>query len=155
MAGRLSSRRRALGGEIATSTLLSSFTPTDATEQDVTGWSVAVPANSGPVNLWVPGGVYVALTTGTIIATTSQALRLYLRDDLGNLVAYSPWTIYGTGVSQVLSTVLPLGASIPNATANRVYRVRANVTRQGTSGASGQVIAGGLFATPTLRADRI
>lgn len=140
------------GREINSATVNAGFTPSDATEQNVPGCQVMVPANSGNVELLVPTGVYASATTGTNANTVAQAVRLYIRDEANTLIAYSPWTYFGTGASQQLSNVMPLGALVPNNGADKTYRVTVQISKLGTLGATGQIISGSIFGPLQLRA---
>lgn len=124
----------------------------DALENDIPGASLLVPANSGPAELLCPAGVFLTAITGTNASTVSQSVRVWIRDEANNLIAYNAWNYYGTGVSQTLNTALPIGALIPNNAADKTYRLRWQVQRHGTLGASGQVIFGGIFGPLFFRA---
>lgn len=142
------------GREIASAVLSSTFTPASSAAVDVTGLSITVPANSGPANVGLVGGAIVGLLTGTNASTVSQRVSLYIVDELSTAWAYSPWILFGTGVSQSLTNTLALGAAVPNAATDKTYRVQIQVLRFGTLGASGNVSAGGIFPNLTFQAVR-
>lgn len=135
----------AAGSQINASALSTSFSASSTAVLDVPGWSVLVPANSGPALIWCPTGVSVTLTTGTIAAATSQRLSVYITDDTNPAIplGFANWVVYGTGTSQNLTTQLPLGCQVPNVAVDRTYRVLLQVQRHGTSGATGAINAGG------------
>lgn len=141
------------GAEIASSVLANGFTPTNNTQQDVTGWSLIVPANSGPANITVVGGVLVSITTGTNASTVAQRLSLYIVDEANTVWGLGQWSVFGTGTSQTPANTLPLGAAVPNAGTDKTYRVQIQVSRLGTSSATGSISAGGgIFPNATLQA---
>lgn len=140
------------GREIASVILNAGLTPATATEENIPGASIVVPANSGAVELLVPSGVYLAATTGTNAATVQQAARIWIRDEANNLIGYFPWTYYGTGASQQMSDVMPVGALVGNNAADKTYRLTMQIQRLGTLGATGQFISGGIFGPASFRA---
>lgn len=148
------------GALIAASPLSVTYAATDGTQQDVLSagapWAVIVPANRGPAIIEVPGGVNLAAATGTNANTVQQAVRLYITDEAGTAVGYSTWQFFGTGVSQALAMTIPLGVYVANATTDKTYRVRLQVTKQGVLGANGSIAAGGgIFPIPYLVARSI
>jgi hypothetical protein len=133
------------GSEIASCSLASAFTPASSAQVDVTGMSLIVPANSGNILVWCPGGVNLTATTGTNANSVTQRFSMYITDDTNPTIplAFSSWSYYGTGTSQTLVNNVAIGVLVANQTVDRTYRMQTQVSKLGTLGASGSLQAGG------------
>jgi len=140
------------GIEIAAAIINANYVPTNA-QADVPGAQLVVPANSGPFELEVLGGVYGGITTGTQPANTVIQIQLQFVDEANTIVAFSAAATIATGTSYSTVVTIPIAQSFGNFTTDKTYRLQARMTAL-ANGASSVLNFGGIFPARTMRAVR-
>lgn len=141
--------------EIAAASFSAGYTVTNGWTT-VPGWQVVVPANSGPVEVALVGGMLVNIVTGTNPAGTGFAYEARIVDELNAILDYSQWRIASSAATaQTWVNKLMLGKSVANNAANKTYTVQVMCSMVGTAGCTASIFASGQgFTDPTLRALR-
>lgn len=108
---------------------------------DVTGLTgLVVPANSGPIELNLLGGLPFSLVTGTTGVASNIKCEAQIVDDLSNVICYTAQSfIQVTAATQTVLMNLPLGAGVANSAAQRTYKVQAKLGTNGTTGQSASI----------------
>lgn len=143
------------GAEVAAAPFSAGYTVTNAWTT-IPGWQIVVPANTGPVEVGIPEGIFVNIVTGTNPAGTMFSLEARIVDEVGTPVAYNNWEIYSSAATaQTWCQQIMLAKSIANNAANKTYSVQIRNTKVGTAGCTSGLFASGQgYTDPTLRAIR-
>lgn len=140
------------GSEIAAAIINANYPLTNA-QADVPGGQLVVPANSGPFEVEVLGGVYASITTGTNGANTPISVQIQILDETNTVVAYSTDGAVATGTSFSKPVTVPVAASLPNFAIDKTYRLQARLSTT-LNGATGTLNFAGLYPSRTMRAIR-
>ncbi len=143
------------GAEITSSILSTNVTTVSATYTAVPGWQIVVPANSGPVDIEVVGGIPYTIKTGTNASTVNLSISIKITDEAGTVIGYVSWNQMGTGgVNQTMWNTSPLGGSVGNFAIDKTYKVEAQFPSNGLATASASLVAAAPFPPRSLRAIR-
>lgn len=138
--------------EISSAVINANYNLTNV-QADVPGAQLVVPANSGPFEVEVVGGIYTSLITGTLPANTILSAQIQIVDETGAVVAYSSDAAQATGTNVTVPRTIPLGQSFPNFAIDKTYKIQARINPL-SNGASGLLLFAGIFPARTFRAIR-
>lgn len=140
------------GSEVSSAVINANYNLINA-QTDVPGATIVVPANSGPIELEVVGGIYATIVTGTNAAGTVISVQMQILDELNAVVGYSPEGCVATGASFSLPVTIPLGVSLANAAIDKTYRIQGRISTTNNA-ATGTLNFSGIFPARTFRAMR-